>query len=149
MSNQTQSNTRVSALLDALGDGLDGSAPTSQQWQRILGRDQDAPLTLVNFFKLNDKAAYRDGTTGTGQEAFDRYAAVSMPTMERVGGKFLLAAPFAGMFAGQEEDWDLVVLGSYPNTRALFALFEDGEYQKVFHHRTAACARQKVLVVNG
>ena len=92
---------------------------------------------------------YADGTQATGQEAFDRYAAVSMPTMERCGGRFLLAAPFGGTFAGENEDWDLIVVGSYPNTRALFQLFEEDGYQKVFHHRTAACAKQKVLIVDG
>lgn len=149
MNDPAQIDTRIDALLLALGDGSDGSSPTREQWQRIAKRDQNAPVTLVNFFKLNAIAGYKDGTIGSGQEAFDRYAAVSMPTMERVGGKFLLAAPYAGMFAGEEEDWDLVVLGSYPNPKALFALFEDKGYQTVFHHRTAACARQKVFVVSG
>ena len=77
------------------------------------------------------------------------YAEVSMPALHKAGGKFLLVAPVEGMFAGVPEDWDLVAIGSYPNTDALLALFEDGAYQAAFHHRTAACQRQKVLLCSG
>ena len=143
-----QSSTpRTDSLIAAYGDGRDGAAPTVRQWEALLNRDPDRPVTLVNLFKLRRLADYRGGPEGgSGQDAFDRYAAVSVPSMERAGGRFLLVAPAAGAFCGEEEDWDLVAVGAYPDLHALFRLFDDPDYQSVFRHRTAACARQKVIV---
>ncbi len=141
---------RLDALIAAYGDGADGACPTPEIWERILARPKDAPVTLVNFFKMRESAHYGgDGAACTGAEAFDRYADVSMPALHRAGGKFLLVAPFEGTFAGSAEDWDLVAIGSYPNTDALLALFEDDAYQAAFHHRTAACERQRVVLCSG
>lgn len=60
-----------------------------------------------------------------------------------------MVAPFEAMFVGAEEDWDLVAIGSYPNTDALIALFDDADYCEAFVHCTAACVRQKVYVCSG
>ncbi|GAB2182972.1 DUF1330 domain-containing protein [Roseibium sp. LAB1] len=129
------------------GPGTDGSSPTESQWTQILGRDDEKPVTLINFFKLREVAKYAGGTTDqTGQEAFASYAAASMPAMERAGGRFLYVGPFQSMFLGEDEDWDLVAIGSYPDLKALVALYSDGTYREAFHHRTAACLHQKVLV---
>ena len=45
-----------------------------------------------------------------GQAAFEWYSAVSMPAMERAGGRFLLVGPFEATFMGQDEDWDLIAV---------------------------------------
>lgn len=132
------------------GDGADGGCPRAEQWARVLSRDPDKPVALINFFKLRETALYVGDrvshTPVTGQEAFSRYADISIPTMERVGGKFLLVAQFEGSFVGQDEDWDLVAIGSYPNLQAFLDLYRDETYRSVFHHRTAACEKQKVLI---
>lgn len=138
-------------FVDWYGNGLDGSCPTNQQWQRILNLPADAPVTLINFFKLNEVADYPAGFAGmeidvSGQDAFNRYASVSIPTMDKVGGRFLHVGPFAGQFIGNEEDWDIIAIGSYPNRQALLDLYSDEGYRNVFVHRSAACARQKVLM---
>jgi len=145
---------RVDQLIGWYGDGANGASPTRSQWRRILDRPDNIPVTLVNFFKLRGQAEYGPnpsgtGESGTGQDAFDRYAKVSVPTLGKVGGKFLLVAPFEGTFVGEDEDWDLVAIGSYPNSASLLALFEDSDYRAVFFHRTAACERQKVVVCSG
>lgn len=145
---------RVAQLVAWYGDGADGSSSTQEQWRRLVGRPADRPVTLVNFFKLRDQALYADEAMapqepGSGQEAFDRYAAVSIPTMERVGGRFLLVAPFEAGFVGEDEDWDLVAIGTFPHKEVLLALWEDADYRACYPHRTAACARQKVVVCDG
>lgn len=140
---------RIGRLLERYGDGTDGAAPTAEQWRHVFERPADRPITLINFFKMRGRAAYRPETSAaeaTGQEAFARYSEVSIPTVEKVGGRFLLVAPLEAMFLGGAEDWDLVAIGSYPDSGALLALFEDPDYQAVSHHRTAACERQKVLI---
>lgn len=145
---------RVERLVGWYGDGSDGASPTREQWRCLAGRPADRPVSLVNFFKLRDGADYpadaaERGDGLTGQQAFDRYAAVSMPTLAKVGGRFLLVAPFAGAFVGEPDDWDLVAIGSYPGPEAVLALFEDAGYRAVFGHRTAACVRQKVVLCDG
>ena len=142
---------RLDRLVAWYGDGADGAAPTRDQWRRLLERPTDRPVTVVNFFKLRARAAYAEGTeaantnTSSGKEAFDRYAAVSGPTLEKVGGRFLLLAPFESALMGAEEDWDLVVVGTYPDSEALLALHEDADYRSVYPHRSAALERQKVF----
>ena len=145
---------RLNSLIEWYGDGRDGSCPTEQQWQRILERPADSPVTLVNLFKLREHAEYAPdcevGEKGaSGQDAFNSYAAVSMPTMERAGGRFLFVGPYEGMFLGDEEQWDLVAIGSYPDVGSFLALYTDPEYRAAFAHRTAACARQKVMICTG
>lgn len=130
--------------------GTQDTNPTAGQWTRILEKPAESPITLINFFKLRDIAEYPGDDDKTnqgvsGQEAFGLYAAVSVPTMERIGGKFLLVGPFESTFIGANEDWDLVAVGSYPNRQALLDLYSDPDYRAAFRHRTAACARQKVI----
>ncbi|MCK7612182.1 DUF1330 domain-containing protein [Roseibium sediminicola] len=140
-------NEQVNQFTAWYGPGTDGSSPTVDQWAQILGRPADKPVTLINFFKLRDKADYPQGTGETsGQDAFASYASVSIPAMQRAGGRFLHVGPFQGMFLGETEDWDVVAIGTYPNLGALTALYSDESYRGAFHHRTAACERQKVLV---
>ncbi|WP_299471972.1 DUF1330 domain-containing protein [uncultured Roseibium sp.] len=138
---------QLTQLTTWYSDAPDDSRPSAEQWQSILRRPSDAPITLINFFKLRELADYKNAGA-TGQEAFNAYAEVSIPTMERVGGKFLFVGAFGGMFLGAAEDWDVIAIGSYPNLQALIDLYSDADYRKAFGHRTAACERQKVIVGN-
>ena len=141
---------QIQQLCEWYGDGSDGSSPTAAQWNRILAQPLNQPITLINFFKLRKNALYdsndvHSGIPVTGSEAFDSYATVSIPTMQKIGGKFLHVGPFSGTFLGNEEDWDMVAIGVYPNLEALLALYTDEDYRRAFTHRTAACERQTVL----
>lgn len=145
---------RVAQLVGWYGEGADGASPTAAQWRSLLGRPADSPVTLINFFKLRDQALYEDeavapAVPASGKAAFDRYAAVSMPTMAKIGGKFLLVAPFEAGFVGPDEDWDLVAIGGFANKDVLLSLWEDADYHAAYPHRTAACAQQKVVVCAG
>lgn len=139
-------NQTLDALVKAYGNG--DSAPTRAQWEGVLGRDPDKPFALINFFKFREVAEYDDTTPAiSGQEAFQRYAAVSMPAMQAAGGSFLLVGPHHGSLIGPDPEWDMVAIGRYPNVQAFCALYEDTGYQAAFAHRTAAVERQSVQVV--
>lgn len=139
---------RATALIQHLQDTYGAhcdSTPTGAQWRRVLERSD--PLTLVNFFKLRQRAVYPNPEEGiSGQEAFSRYTAQSIPAVARAGGSFLFVGQFGGTFIGPDEEWDLVAIASYPSAEALVRLFEDPTYAEVYPHRTAACAAQKVLL---
>jgi len=133
------------------GDGNDGSCPTEQQWRSILSQPAHSPIVLINFFKLRELARYDTAASSTqasisGADAFNQYASVSIPTMESVGGKFLHVGSFGGVFLGNDAQWDIVAIGSYPNLDALLALYTDKHYRQAFKHRTAACEYQQVLI---
>ena len=143
--------TRLAALINVYGEGLDGGTPTNAQWRHLLETESAGKTTLINFFKMRDTAEYPMASPhaqkpGSGEDAFMRYAEVSVPTLEKVGGSFLLHGPFDGMFTGEDEEWDVIVVGTYPNRAAVLSLFEDSDYQSVFEHRSAACSRQKVFI---
>lgn len=144
-------DSRIEQFCEWYGDGMDGASPTRAQWIEVLKREPEAPIVLINFFKLRPQAEYgadHDGAAdaGSGQDAFDRYAAVSMPTMHRLGGEFLHVGPEAGTFIGTDEAWDMVAIGRYPNLEAFTSLYADPAYREAFRHRTAACARQQVVL---
>jgi len=144
---------RLDALRARYGDGSDGASPTPAQWQQLLADPHAGPITLLNFFELRAQAHYAPGSgpdpAGTGGEAMMRYAAVSAPALEKVGGRFLLTAPFGQSLVGPSQDWDIVAIGAYPNREALLALFEDEAYAAAFTHRKAATRRQSVVVARG
>ncbi len=155
MNNAEQDFTsRIKAILKAYDAGAEVGVPSGDMWSRIEQLSPDQPVTLVNFFKMRDRAVYpaeysRDETDVDGSTAFNRYAAVSMPALEKVGGRFLIVAPFGGSFIGEYEDWDLVAIGTYPEASAVLALFEMPDYQQAYVHRIAACASQRVSLLIG
>ena len=122
--------------------------PSPDQWAHILSIPADRPVSLVNLFAFRDVADYGDSSEApvTGQEAFNRYAAVSAPTLDRVGGRFVHFGSHHGNLVGDDEAWDLVVVGEYPGVDALLALHEDPAYRDAYVHRVAACSRQRVLI---
>jgi len=143
--------SRIDSLLDMYGTGLDGAAPTSAEWRRILERDEDRPVTVINFFKLRETALYPACVDfgGSGKDAFDRYATVSVPSMQSTGGEFLFVGPVEGGFMGEQDDWDIAAIGRYPNTKALLSLFEIEAYRNCYIHRVAACEKQQVTICDG
>ena len=144
---ELNSEKRADRLVDWYGDGKEGSSPTREQWLRLLEK-RGTPVTFINFFKMRAFADYQEGVSSSlsGQAAFDQYAAVSVPTVEKVGGKFLLLAPFEASFIGAEEIWDLVAVGSYPTGEAALDLYENENYREAYKHRLAAVSDQKVLL---
>ena len=150
---ETGIQERIENILAAWGTGRSG-LPSEDTWNALAQCNEDQPITLVNFFKMRKTASYsmdRAAAEGSvsGEEAFQRYAAVSMPSLEQVGGTFLLVAPFGRTFVGASQDWDLVAIGSYPNPGALLSLFELDSYREAYVHRIAACSDQQVSLCLG
>lgn len=139
----------LAARVDRLRQSYaDIGGPTANQWTRLLSVPVDRAITLVNLFAFRDTADYGNSPepSVTGQDAFGKYAAVSGPALDRVGGRFVHFGGYQGTLVGDDEAWDLVVVGEYPNLDALLALHEDTAYRDAYRHRVAACLRQRVLV---
>ena len=107
----------------------------------------DGPITVVNQFVLREAAEYADGEPCSGVEAMLRYGATSGRCLEAVGGRFVAQALPTGVVWGDADGaWDLVVVATYPNVDAFWALLADAAYREAFVHRRAAVARQRVTV---
>ena len=141
-------NEIIAEMTTAYGEGSD--APSRRQWEALLALPRETPVTLINFFRFREKADYGDESVQkSGEEAFNDYAAVSVPTLEKVGGSFRIIAPFAASLIGPDEDWSLSVMASYPDIDAVLALFRDDSYREAYRHRAAACADQRVSIAFG
>lgn len=136
---------RVDLLRQSYGDT---GGPAPEQWDHLLAVPAGGPVSLVNLFAFREIAEYGGpgDSSVSGREAFDRYAAVSAPALGAVGGRFLHFGTHRGNLVGDEETWDLVVVGEYPNVEAVVALHEDPAYRDAYRHRVAACAAQRVLI---
>lgn len=139
----------VETLINAYGTGQE--LPTTKQWETLLNGDMNSPLTVVNFFKLKDKAdtSLIDGKEMTGMEAFTIYAETSVPKVSEVGGHFILRGSVEGSLIGSDlPQWDIIAIGQYPRRECFLNLFEDKEYKKAFKFRQAALETQNVFLIN-
>ncbi|KST67459.1 DUF1330 domain-containing protein [Mastigocoleus testarum] len=142
-----QYSVEVFINLYGSGEGL----PTTTQWETLLKGDMNSPLTVVNFFKLKDRAdtTLTNGKEMTGSEAFATYAETSVPKVSEVGGHFLLRGTVEGNLIGNDStQWDIIAIGQYPQREYFLKLFKDDEYQKAFKFRRAALEKQNVFLIN-
>lgn len=56
----TNVQDRVAALISVYGEN--GAVPARSQWEALMSLPADAPVTLLNFFKLRREAHYADGS---------------------------------------------------------------------------------------
>ncbi len=142
--------SRLTNLLENYGNGLDGTSPSAKQWEALLRFPKDKPVALINYFELRQTADYPDNHSKTGvrsgPEAFNKYAALAAPLVEKAGGRFLYMGSVVGGFIGNDTNWTLAVVGAYPSPESALSLFEDPGYMEIYAHRKAACKRQYILV---
>lgn len=146
MDNEDRDGTSalVEDLVDTFGDG--NAVPTAEQWRSLLEAPDEGPVCVLNLLKLRERAD-GEGEPRSGLEAILAYGAGSVPRIHAAGGTVLFfGRAEAQIIGGGDEDWDLVVVASYPSRRAFVSLFLDPEYRKVFPHRRAAVARYKAIL---
>ncbi len=83
----------------------------------------------------------------TDEERFNHYVQGHQPTLERYGGKFLVAG---GKHEVIEGEWEphLVVVHQWPN-RAAFRAWYDSEEYRPWKEIRQASSRANVIVVDG
>lgn len=115
----------------------------------VLGALPEGRFTLVNFFRLRDRATDEAGVDEgrSGLEAMMRYASVSGPCLEAAGGRFLTQGIPAGILWGEDSTtWDVVVVAQYPTGDAFRSLLDDPRYRDAFADRRAAVEEQRVVL---
>ncbi len=130
--------------------GVENNCPSYAQWQSLLDGNFDTPLTVVNFFKLREKADnsfIRESMSG--EDAFTKYAETSVPKVAEVGGHFILMGAVEADFIGDNlEQWNIVAIGQYPRRENFLQLLMDEDYHEAFTYRQAALETQHVYFIN-
>ncbi|MEW8492702.1 MAG: DUF1330 domain-containing protein [Candidatus Thiodiazotropha taylori] len=138
----------IDNLIQTYGEGA--GVPTREQWLRLLEGDPTKPLTVLNLFKLRERA---DPTLideeMSGLQAFEKYTETSVPKVTEVGGHFVLRGLFEGGFIGEGlESWDILAIGQYPERACFLRLLSDSQYQSAFKYRQAAVANENVFLIS-
>lgn len=103
--------------------------PTGAGMKAFLATDPDQPIVMLNLLR------FADG----GAERYDAYIAHFRPFAEQVGAKVIYFGHGATpIVAEQGQDWDAVLLVSYPSRRAFSEMVRNPGYQEGTHLRTEA-----------
>ncbi|MFH8492032.1 DUF1330 domain-containing protein [Streptomyces longisporoflavus] len=103
--------------------------PTGRDLKRFLQEGPDEPVVMLNLLRFD---------TG-GAEGYANYLRHFRPHAEKVGAKILhFGLGGRPLVAGQGQDWDAVLLVSYPSRRAFCDMVRDTDYQQGTHLRTDA-----------
>jgi uncharacterized protein (DUF1330 family) len=124
--------------------------PNRTQFEAFKSLPRDEPLNMLNLIKLRDQAAYEDGRSATGAEAYAAYGRESGPIFKRVGGTILWRGNPQVMLIGPErtsgvEAWDIAFVAHYPTAGAFLEMVTDPQYQIAVKHRQAAVADSRLL----
>lgn len=144
---QTDADAMAAELAAFYGEG-DG-APTHAQWRDLAAAPDGGPICVVNFVKMRAEAQYPPGAADapcSGMAAFMRYAAGSTPRIGAVGGAVTFGGRQERTFIGPDEDWDVIVVATYPNRASFLRLFQDPEYREAFRHRRAGVERYRAAI---
>jgi uncharacterized protein (DUF1330 family) len=105
--------------------------PTGKDLKRFLDEDPGGPVTMLNLLRFKPEG---------GRESYNKYAKAIVPFLEKVGGEVLYlgdtSTPLVQPDTGN--DWDAVLLVTYPSRQAFSQMVADPEYQRITHLRTEA-----------
>ena len=119
---------------------------------RALSADAELPgaILMLNMLRFRDEADYPTGFEAepcSGEEAYDRYATLSKPFLDGVGGSPVWAGPArTAVIAPEGESWDVCFLVRYPSRKAFLAMATDPGYLAIVPHRSAALADSRLVL---
>ena len=113
--------------------------PTKEVFAQFRENDRAGPIHMLNLVRLRDRAAYPDGRTATGAQAYAAYGRESGPVFTRLGGKIVWMGGFELMVIGpSHERWDHCFIAEYPGVAAFVEMIRDPVYREAVKHRQAA-----------
>ncbi|AWN23457.1 DUF1330 domain-containing protein [Deinococcus irradiatisoli] len=124
--------------------------PSGHDFKRLAAEvPQDVPIVMLNLLKFRAVAAYppEPGRAEvSGRAAYATYSREVAPILQRRGGRPIWHAEVRSAFIAPEgEDWDEVLLVSYPSVQAFLAMVTSAEYQAVTIHRRAALENARLI----
>ncbi len=120
--------------------------PERGQFEAFKALPRDEPIMMLNLLRFREKAAYADGRSATGTEAYEAYGRESAPVFHRVGGEIVWRGKPQVMLIGPEEKrWDLIFIARYPTAGAFLEMVTDPQYREAVRHRQAAVADSRLI----
>jgi uncharacterized protein (DUF1330 family) len=109
----------------------------------------DGPIQMLNLVRLNTDAAYPDGRTATGAQAFATYQRETAPIFQAHGGTIIWqGAPRAVLIGPDSETWDIAFIAEYPGRDNFMAMVADPAYRAVAIHRAAAVRTARLICLS-
>ena len=126
--------------------GLDDGG---ESWNSLLeGIDLEQPVGMLNQLKFHDTAQYEPDSGEepcTGAEAFGRYGAAITPILKEMGAGVFLNR--IAELIGPQREWDMTFVVRYRRARDLLDMVRSERYRAIIHHRTAAVADSRLLMM--
>jgi len=120
--------------------------PTKEVFSQFRDDNRAGPIHMLNLVRLRDRAAYPDGRTATGAEAYAAYERESGPVFARLGGKVVWQGFFELMLIGpSDEHWDHCFIAQYPSVAAFVEMIRDPVYREAVKHRQAAVEDSRLV----
>ena len=120
--------------------------PTKEQFAAFKSLPRDRTIHMLNLVRLRAQAAYPDGRSVTGLEAYRAYGRTSAEIFARVGGRQIWAGrPETVVTGPADEQWDLAFIAEYPSAGAFLAMVTDPDYREHVKHRTAAVEDSRLI----
>ncbi len=117
--------------------------PNPEQFQKLAQAPDNGPVVMLNLLKFKDRA---EGESGSGEEAYGRYAEAVSKMLETRGARMVWAGrPRQVLIGGAADEWDIVALVEYPSRKAFIEMVSSVEYQKIHIHREAGLERTVLL----
>ncbi|MFW2831361.1 hypothetical protein [Sphingomonas sp. ID0503] len=112
------------------------------------GVDLSQPIGMLNLLKFRAEAQYDEPSSKercSGADAYRRYAEGVMPLL---AGKGITLHLRGGIeLIGPPDEWDAAFVIRYPRGEMLVELAESAGYVSVVHHRAAAVADSRLLLM--
>ena len=102
----------------------------------IANDPSDSPIVMLNLLRFKG---------AEGRASYMRYLELVAPILEKVGARLVYGGEVNTTVIGPEE-WDMVILGEYPNRRALAEMLTSAAYQDVAHYRQEALEDSRLLL---
>jgi len=120
--------------------------PTREAFAAFRTADRAGPIHMLNLVRLRERAAYPDGRSASGAEAYAAYGRESLPIFSRLGGSIVWRGRFEMTLIGPaDERWDLCFIAQYPNVAAFVEMIRDPVYREAVRHRQAAVADSRLI----
>jgi uncharacterized protein (DUF1330 family) len=120
--------------------------PTREHFDAFKALPRDTPILMLNLVRLREHAAYPDGRTGTGAEAYAWYGRESLPVFKRVGGSISWRGrPEQVLIGPADERWDIAFIARYPSAAAFLEMVTDPDYKLAVIHRQAAVDDSRLI----
>ena len=120
--------------------------PTKERFAAFRDLPRGAPIHMLNLVRFRQEAAYPDGRTATGAEAYAAYGRDSGAVFRRLGGRIVWRGQFDFTLIGPaEERWDEVFVAEYPSADAFIEMLTDPLYREAVKHRQAAVEDSRLI----